>query len=214
MKALLGIITVLAIPLMVLNMLGGIASGIWLAIIGEWGAIGWGIAALLGSTMVLGFALMPSVLLAAPAVYYAEKGNTLGILFFAALSNAYVIAIVTVWCCGVLYFFVKDATSSTLIPTLIWSYGVATGPWAYMASKDQQTGDLSGSAIATFFAELAYVGIMIAMLLSVATVIQTIMIFAGIMFVGMLIQISIAFIGHKQAMGSGGQTVARTPGAK
>lgn len=39
-----------AIPLGLLNMLGGIVAGIWLAILGRWGIIGYGIAALLVST--------------------------------------------------------------------------------------------------------------------------------------------------------------------
>ena len=35
MKALMALVTALSIPLMILNMLGGIVSGIWLAILGE-----------------------------------------------------------------------------------------------------------------------------------------------------------------------------------
>ena len=32
-------ITALTVPIMLLNLLGGIVSGIWLAILGEWGEI-------------------------------------------------------------------------------------------------------------------------------------------------------------------------------
>ena len=40
MKALMGLITALSVPLMILNILGGIVSGIWLAILGRWGTVG------------------------------------------------------------------------------------------------------------------------------------------------------------------------------
>ena len=63
MRALLGLMSVLAVPLMIVNMLGGIVSGIWLAVLGEWGAIGYGIAALVVSGLVLSIVLMPALLL-------------------------------------------------------------------------------------------------------------------------------------------------------
>jgi hypothetical protein len=46
MQAFLALIVVLSAPLWFLNMFGGIISGVWLAILGEWGSIGYGVAAL------------------------------------------------------------------------------------------------------------------------------------------------------------------------
>ena len=43
MQTLMSLIKILAFPLIVLNMLGGIISGIWLATLGEWAAVGYGI---------------------------------------------------------------------------------------------------------------------------------------------------------------------------
>jgi len=40
------LITLLSVPLMVINLLGGVVSFIWLAVLGEWGIIGYGIAGL------------------------------------------------------------------------------------------------------------------------------------------------------------------------
>lgn len=130
MKALMGLVTALSIPLMILNMLGGIVSGVWLGVLGEWRIIGAGILVFFVSTGLLGFALMPSLLLAAPAAYCAEKGKTGGLVLFGALSSFYILALITAWCCGILFMFVKDATPGSLIPRLLWSYGLATGPWA------------------------------------------------------------------------------------
>ena len=125
MTALLGLITALSLPLMILNILGGVVSGIWLALLGEWGAIGRGILFLFVLTWFLRLMLMPSVLLTLPAAYYEERGKTFGFVCFIALSSLYILALMTVWCCGILFLFVKDATESSLIPRLIWSYGVA-----------------------------------------------------------------------------------------
>ena len=66
MNAFANLATVLAVPLGLINMLGGIVSGIWLAILGEWGIIGYGIAALFVSGIGLGLAMVPGLLLAAP----------------------------------------------------------------------------------------------------------------------------------------------------
>lgn len=198
MKTLQGIITALTVPLALLNMLGGIVAGIWLAILGEWGTIVRGILFFFVSTFTLSIVLIPSMLLSAPAAYCAEKGKPFGMLCFGALSNLYIIAVITVWCCGILYIFVKDATASSLIPKLIWSYGVATGPWAYMASKDQQGGDGFASMLATFLAELAYVVIMLMVIFSTITLLQALKVFAGFMLVGLVIQMTIAYLLQKE----------------
>lgn len=199
MRTLTGILTALSIPLMIINMLGSIVAGIWLAIIGEWSLIVLGIIAFLFSSTLLSFALIPSFLLGAPAVYCAEKENTFGMVFFVAISNLYTIVLITVWCCGILFLFVKNATNASIIPLLIWSYGVATGPWAYMASKDQgPKGEGFGSTLATFLAKLAYLVIMIHVIFTSITLLDAIKIFMSFMLVGLIIQIVLAVIIQKE----------------
>lgn len=196
MKAINGLISALSIPLMILNLLGGIVAGIWLAILGQWGTIGIGILVFFISTSILSFVIAPTILLAAPAAYCAEKGKTVGMVFFGAISNLYILAVVTIWCCGILFLFVRDATASNLIPKLLWSYGLATGPWAYMASKDAQGGEGAGfaSLSATFLAQLAYLTIMILVIFTAITVLSAIEVFAGFMVVALLIQMTLAVL--------------------
>ncbi|MBI3781685.1 MAG: hypothetical protein HY278_11615 [candidate division NC10 bacterium] len=198
MKAFLGLIKTLVVPLAILNMLGGIVSGIWLAVLGEWGTIGFGIVVIAISIPALGFALMPSMLLAVPAAHCATKGRTVGFLCLIALSNLYTVAIITVWCCAVLFVFVKDAPSSILIPTLIWSYGIATGPWGYMASKESQSSDF-GPTLAAFMAQLAYLVIMLMVILLPVTWLQALKVFAGFMLVGLVIQTTIVYLLRKES---------------
>lgn len=192
MTALLGLITALSVPLMILNILGDVVSGIWLAFLGEWGAIGRGILFFVVSTWLLGFALMPSLLLTAPAAYYAERGKTFGLVCFGALSSLYILALITIWCCSILFLFLKDATASSLIPRLIWSYGVATGPWVYMASKDQgPAGEGFASTLATFLAELAYLVIMLLVIFTPITLLGAIKVFGGFMLVDLVVELSL-----------------------
>jgi hypothetical protein len=199
-KTISALITALSVPLMFLNLLGGIVSGIWLAILGEWGMLGLGVAFFLVSTWILSFAMIPSLLLIAPAVNFAEKGKTLGLVCFGALSSLYTLALMTVWCCGVLFLFVKDAGAGNLIARLVWSYGIATGPWAYMASKEQGPGDeASASFIATFLAELAYLVVMVVVAFSSITLVGAVELFGCFMLVSLIVQTSFAVIIQRES---------------
>ena len=57
MKALLALFSALALFFMVLNTLGGLVSGIWLAVLGEWWAIGFGLFGVFGSSFLIAVAL-------------------------------------------------------------------------------------------------------------------------------------------------------------
>jgi hypothetical protein len=189
----MGMLTALSVPLMILNVLGGIVSGIWLAVLRDWHAVWLGIVFFFVSSLILGFALMPSILLAAPAAYFAERGKTIGLVFFGGLSSLYTLALITVWCCGVLVLFVKDATHATIIPRLIWSYGVAIGPLTYMASKDQGEGTEGfGSNLATFLAELAYFIVMLSVIFLPISLLGVVKVFGSFMLVGLVIQTIVA----------------------
>jgi len=200
MKALSALITILSIPLLILNMFSGIVAGIWLAILGQWSIIGIGVLIFINSTWVLGFVIMPAMLLAAPATMFAEKRNTFGLVCFVALSSIYILSVITLWCCGILFLFVRDATASSLIPRLLWSYGLATGPWAYMASRDAQESDsqVSASMIATFLAQLGYVTIMILVIFTPITLLGAIKVLAGFMIVSLILQMTLAILIQKE----------------
>ena len=86
-------LSVIAIPLGIINMFGGIISGIWLAILGDWELIGYGILALIVSGMGIGLAMIPGMIFAAPATVMLEKGSKLGGYFFGFLSSLYTVGI-------------------------------------------------------------------------------------------------------------------------
>lgn len=187
--------TALTIPIMILNLLGGIISGIWLAILGEWGEIFRGIIFMVVAGFAISIVLMPSLLFAAPAAMAIEKGKKLLGMFLGSLSVLYTIGLMTVWCVWIMWLFVSSANDSSLIPLLIWSYGVALAPWMWLAQKDQQGGGNEFSMFSIFFAQISYILGMILFFLG-ATLGTIAVIFGTIMLFGGILQVFIAFGGE------------------
>lgn len=196
MEAFARLLSVLAIPLVVLNMFGGIISGIWLAILGEWGLIGYGILALLVSGMFLGLAMVPGLLFAAPAALMLEKGNKVGGYFFSLLSIIYTFGVLTAWCILVLIYYTEHANSASIIPVLIWSYGIATGPIVWLAQKELQSGN-EYAMITTFFVEVAYILTICAVLLAKVSLLNVLVLFGVVMSIGLAVQFSVVYLTEK-----------------
>ncbi len=191
----LATITALTVPVILLNLLGGIVSGTWLAILGEWGEIIRGIIFFVASGFAVSFALMPSLLFAGPAAIAMERGKKILGALFGSLSILYTVALITVWCIWVMWLFVSSAAESSLIPLLFWSYGVALGPWMWLAQKDQQGGGNEFSILTTFFAQAAYILGMIMFFFN-ATLGTIAVIFGIIMLSGAIFQMIIVFGGE------------------
>lgn len=157
MNAVLGVLALLTIPIGIINLLGGIVSGIWLLFLGEWKALGLGIFSLFFAPLFLGFCLGPGLLFSLPAARVMEKGKiALGIML-GAPAAFYTVGVMVAWCYGVFQLFDNMANDSSRIPMLLWSYGVATGPWGYMASKESDgQGGFNPSVLHTFFISAGY----------------------------------------------------------
>src|SRR5436309_2899012 len=132
---------------------GGIVAGIWLAILGQWGTIGYGLLMLVGAGFLLWITMMPGMLLEAQATAFAEEGDKLTFYFLVFLRTLYPFAVLTLWCVLALNLFAMRADSSSIIPMLFWSYGVATSPIAWLAQRDLQSFK-EYAMISTLFAKL------------------------------------------------------------
>ena len=197
METLAKLLTAVAVPLSIFNMLGGIVSVIWLGILGEWGLIGYGVLAIMFSGMLLGFAMLPGMLLAAPAVAMMEKNIKIGGYFFGLLSTIYTLAVLSAWCILVLLYYTDHATSNSIIPVLIWSYSVATAPIMWLAQKDLQSGN-DHAMISTFFIEVAYILSILGILFVGVSLIEVMVLFAVVMTAGIIMQFSLAFLIEKE----------------
>lgn len=185
-----------------LNIFGGIVSGVWLAVLGEWGAIGIGIIAMLAAKFLIGVALLPTFVIglallptfALGGAAFLARRTRYRIFVAAFLSQLYIAALMTVWCLTVMrLFLLRMHSPAALTPTLIWSYGVAVGPWAYLASKEPQEESGPSSAIAARFCELAYLVAMVMVRFFEPTVAAVVAVFGGIMLVNTLFQMALGF---------------------
>ena len=193
MDAISRIITVLLVPLGIMNMLGGLISGIWLAFLGHWALIGYGFLIIAFASFGIGFAMMPSLLFAVPAMSLLEKGNKFFGYIFLLLSTLYTYVILTLWCLLILAYYMNQVDNDSIIPVLIWSYGVATGPIGFIAQKEQN----EYSMISTFFIQIAFLISIISIYFIGLTFLNLLILFGITMSIGLLIQFSLAFLMEK-----------------
>jgi len=179
-----GVITVLSVPILFLNVIGGIVGGIWLMIAGEWSLFLGGLIYMAFGAMILGLLLMPGLLLGMPAVMFAEKRNYVMFFIFGLLSLAYTYSLI-----GISTYFVSDwvlsFSTAPLWATLLWLYAVVLAPWQYMASKED---DSSSSGMTTFFLALGIVALIISIGVFGSTLSQAFPILVVILIVSVLLQ--------------------------
>jgi hypothetical protein len=188
MGAFSNFISVISIPLGLLNTFGGIVAGVWLAILGEWGIIGYGVVILIFASFTLGLAMMPGLMFAIPAASMAERGNKIGSYLFNFLGSIYGGIVLTIWCVGLLYYFAHQANADSIVPILLWSYGVATGPIGWLTQKEIQSGGGGASVFANFFAQVAYVIVMISVLFFEASLLDAVTLYGTVMVIGTFFQ--------------------------
>jgi len=186
MNGLAKTISVLTVPIIILDILGGLVGGIWLAIYGEWGILIGGIIYLFVGAFLISIVLMPSLLLALPATYFAERKKYFGLLFFGFLSATYV-AIVIYFSCKWTFeaYTVALPDGNAILPYLLWAYAIATAPWAYMASKESDNS--IGTFISLFFAKLGLLIIVVFTGLFGVSLETTIAIFGFGMFIEVIV---------------------------
>jgi len=195
--AILGFIQLLSLPIIILNWVGWICSGIWLAFQGNWSAIFWGLGLLLFSDFLIGILMTPSSIFShiflIPLITNPENKRKSIIFFAFSLYTTYILFIITVWCIGILYFFIVKFSlpQNSIVPLLVWSYGFATSPWSTMAIKEQQnTKDTSSfsSSIAALAAQLAYIIVMILIASTKIEPLECFITFVAFMFISYILQ--------------------------
>jgi len=185
-KTLSAIFSALFVPILILDLLGGIVGFIWLATYGEWGIIIGGIGYMIFSTIMISLLLIPSMLLAMPAGFFAERKQYLGLGVFGLLSASYIAILIYFTCAFIFQSYtslVPDGNS--ILPYLLWCYATATTPWAYMASKEGR--DATGTFIALFFTKIGLLIVVISTGLLSVSLDTSLNYFAFIMFLEVLV---------------------------
>ena len=166
MNAFAKLTVALALPLVLINVFGDIVAGIWLAVLREWRLLGYGLAAALLGGFVLTIALVLAYLLFdAPAASLLKKGHKVASCVFGFLSLCLTLSLLNYWCLTVFLFFVERADQHSLIPALLWSYGAAMAPVAWLAQKGGRAGN-EYETVTSFFLQLTYIFVMLATLVS------------------------------------------------
>jgi hypothetical protein len=137
----------------ILNVFGCIGSAIWLATLGDWVTLGLGLVIICFVSFAFDWVMMMGLPLGLGAFYFWEKSWRVSAYFLLLLYNLYVTAVIALWNVGVLAFFNARATHDTLIPLLIWSYGVATGAITFLAHKDGG----EAAVMSAFFAQIGFI---------------------------------------------------------
>lgn len=149
------VIGILTAPIIVLNMLGGIIAGVWLAFLGEWRLIILGILLVFTAHIYLSILLLLSLPLDAIGMYLYKKDNIFRHVFLF-LSQFYTNLLI-VGTCAFAYFvclyFCDGESKIGMIPYMLWSWGMALGPWQYFQSHER---DNEYSAIDLFSATIFY----------------------------------------------------------
>ncbi len=153
----ISVLEIISVPIIVLNFGSGIVGGIWLAFLGQWKLIGIGILLLFTSPWLLSILMMPRIPIAGITTYFYEKKNPLSHLF-GFLSQLYTNILIMGTC--ILAFLICSSFSDGkidvgYIPFLLWSWGMALGPWQFFASKEPSNQlssiTLIGASIFYFF---------------------------------------------------------------
>ena len=131
------LLTVLAIPLWIINSFGGIVAFIWLAILGYWPILIGGILISLFSSFAFTFAMIPSTGVQFLAIKMLEKKQKLLGIILMYIGTILLLAVFTFWVFYIYYAgFINIQSEGDIFPVLLWCFSVAVSPIQYMASKE------------------------------------------------------------------------------
>lgn len=178
------IVNIFSVPIMFLNMGGGIVGGIWLAILGEWRLLGIGIFLLVISTPILSLLMLPGLLIAGFGAHLYEKKNPFRHLmgYISLLYTNILIVGTCVFAFLICSRFYSGNTIFGYVPYLLWSWGMALGPWQFFASKEP---DNEVTVIILFSASVFYFLFLASILISPLLAFIIIVLFAIVQLIAL-----------------------------
>lgn len=127
----------LGVPIILLNVFGGVASAIWLGASGEWSAVGIGLGAIFFGAIAISLLMIPGIIFAVPAVKAFDSGNITLAKILTALSLSYTFGIFSLWGYFVYLYFIENIPWDLRFPGVVWSYAVVTASVGFLASKER-----------------------------------------------------------------------------
>jgi hypothetical protein len=146
-----------------IGLFGGVVGAIWLAILGEWKIIVFGILGLVIGKHLIAFALVPSNLLLLHGSQQFEKEQKVVGILYALIAGMCSSTLLALWCLSVLFLcLMKGVASDSFLPAIIFSYTVAISPLASILKAQAQSelrtnGHINNLPMQLFgFLQLAY----------------------------------------------------------
>lgn len=148
------LIAVSLVPIVALNILGGITGGIWLLVLGEWKLVL--IAVLVG--VAFPFAYSAIILFQTPlaglTLHLREKNRNVLASAIGFISMLIGHAINLAWVTLVFFLALKYSEGQNVIAYLLFGWEVAVGPFQYMARGEPP--DSVGTYVALYLLGLSY----------------------------------------------------------
>ena len=131
---------------------------------------------------------MPGMIVTFPAIFLMDKGGILKALGFLVgmVGVIWTYVVMSGWGIFSFNYFVNRSDADSYIPYLIWAYGVALGPWAYMANKEANG---YGPTFSVFFLQVAAITTMLILAFTNMSGSAIVLTFLGIMTVGYVINL-------------------------
>ncbi len=161
-NALMGISLV---PIIVLNIFGSITGAIWLFIIGEWQLVLIGFLADVVFTFAYPLIMIVQMPLALLMKYLADKNKATLAMFPALVNMLIVTGINLTWVILTFSILTGFSESTSVIPYLLFGWGIGTGPFQYMASKEPP--DSTATYAAVYLTQISYLVLVVTYLLHV-----------------------------------------------
>ncbi|HVU06624.1 MAG TPA: hypothetical protein VHE10_02455 [Candidatus Paceibacterota bacterium] len=153
-KVINGMLAISIVPFIMLNVLGSIVSTIWLLFLGEWRLVVMGVIFILISSFVISILLLPTMGFMYLILKSLEKNRRVLVAIVGWLNLTYTHVIGLVWTIGIFILMFNIAGDGNVFPYLLFGYGLATGPYAYMASKEDR--EATGSHMTVWLLQFAY----------------------------------------------------------
>ncbi|MGB7060734.1 MAG: hypothetical protein WBF13_00090 [Candidatus Zixiibacteriota bacterium] len=164
------ILTALSIPIILLNFLGGIVAGIWLLFLGEWELV---LAAFVVALIapyaysIITLFQIPLMAVISHAISRNRKHLALTVGFISTLI-AHVIILFYVFYVVNIATQISVLNNLNIVALLLLGYGVATGPFSFMASKEGP--EAYASFLAVFVSQVSYIICAVAYLLDYSAI--------------------------------------------
>ncbi len=140
--------------LALLTVFGGIVSGIWLVVIGEWNFVLAGFIFSVVMPAIFAVACLPAIALIALFLGNDVSLNRTISTILSFLNAFWVASLISVWTLFVFHYFMSNSNNNSFILLSLFGYSITMSPLVYMAEKEVENS--IGTAFGIILAVVLY----------------------------------------------------------